>query len=409
MTNGFADGKKLQELFLKLNPFDSDLCLKPERDRATVLAANVNFPFEVELAAFMEAASLDGGSPLLVQVSGAALTVAGRGLRASKEPPPDKSQRLLALRLGARLLRDIADAYMEMYRPPLVGLGLDHFAVPSVRDVLFRDNEPSQPAQDARSIKEIRDRLTEAVHSARASGVPEPSREDIAAWETYLSSDEYREALEGFVTAIRELKPAWAMIDTENLPPVLNFAVTREFADAVDSLDPDIMLEAEYGATGKAGDRQGYVPLEGPKLATFARQVAGFVKYTGARGISYPIGMEHAVPSGVRHEPDAVRLEETQRAILKATGRYTPFAQHGGTGAKRVVRGLVGKNNVNTHFLVVGARCLAAYVNRNADDIAKGRKSVSGPVMHIAAGRAIMEAAVAKMKECGTYGMYATL
>ncbi len=407
MINGFANGKELQGLFAKLNPFDQRLSLKPQEERGTILAANVNFPFEVELAAFMEAASLDGGSPLLVQVSGAALSTAGRGLRASKHAPSEKSARLLALCLGARLLRGAADVYMEMYRPPLVALGLDHFAVPGVRDVLFKDGESSHAAKTGRSVQETRDRLAEALHSALASGVPNPSLEDMAAWETYLSSEEYREALEGFVTVVKELKPAWAMIDTEDLPPVLDFAITREFCDAVNSIDPEIMLEAEYGATGQAGDHQGYVKLEGPELASFARQVAGFVKYTGARGISYPIGMEHAAPSGVRHEPDAVRLEETQREILKATGYYVPFAQHGGTGARRVVRGLVGKNNVNTHFLVAGARCLAAYVTRNADEIARGRKSVSGPIMHMAAGRAIMEAAVAKMKECGTYGMCA--
>ena len=36
-------------------------------------------------------------------------------------------------------------------------------------------------------------------------------------------------------------------------------------------------------------------------------------------------------------------LEEVQRAIVKLAGRYVPFAQHGGTRAKRIAKGLVGK------------------------------------------------------------------
>lgn len=252
----------------------------------------------------------------------------------------------------------------------------------------------------------VRASLEEAAEAARSCGVRAPSREDMAVWETYLCSGSYREAVARFRALVEEMRPAWAMIDTEELPPVLNFAVTKEFCDLMTSLGSDAILEAEYGATGQSGDDTGYRRLSGEELEGLAHEVAGFVRYTGAGGISYPIGMEHAAPSAVRHEPDSDRLEVVQRQILRETGRYVPFAQHGGTGAKRVLKGLVAKDNVNTLFLVTAARALAQHIEKNREAINEGQKSASGVDMYLSASRSIMEATVRKLKECGTYGYF---
>lgn len=402
----FATGKELASLFAKMSPFNSDLSLKAEDERQTILAANANFPFEIQVGAFAAAASSKGGSPIIVQFSGGALAVAGRGLRSTGELASSGLSSQGVLRLGARLAVNVAKAYLEMYRPPFVAVGLDHFAVPDLNKVLFAEDSREQSIPPCPSSEEIRRSLKDAARSATTWGVPEPTAEDMAAWETYLCSSQYRDAVEGFLTAIRELKPAWAMIDTEELPPVLNFAITKEVCELAKKEDPDIVLEAEYGATGQAGDHTGYTKLRGDKLAAFAREVAGFVKYTGARGISYPIGMEHAAPSGEKHDPDILRLEVVQREILKAVGTYVPFAQHGGTGASKVAKGLVGKNNVNTHFLVTGARNLATYIATNGEGIAYGKKSACGPSMYVSSARAIAEACRVKIQECGTYGYY---
>ncbi len=407
--NSFVTGSELGSLFSILSPFDTDFNVKPEETRQTILAANVNFPFELQVAAFLEAASLDGGSPIIMQASGAALSLAGRATRASKDELPTKAERLTALELGAKLFLCAGEVYMEAFNPPFVALGLDHFPVPDLRQVLFSPGvSPGKGARDGLNDQAKR-RLTEATDAALAWGVSKPSAEDVAAWETYLVSDQYREAVESFLLLVKVLAPAWAMIDTEDLPPVLNFAITKEICDAASSISPDVLVEAEYGATGQSGDRIGYQKLEGADLDKFAKQVAGFIKYTGARGVSYPIGMEHAALGAERHEPDVTRLETTQREIMKTTGFYVPFAQHGGTGAKRIIKGLVGKNNVNTHFLVAGAQCLSAFVSRNQSDIELGRKSACGPVMYISAGRAILNAATAKMKDCGSYGKFPEL
>ena len=402
----FATGKELTDLFARMSPFNPDFSLKAENERQTILAANANFPFEVQIGAYASAASSKGGSPIIIQFSGGALTVAGQGFRSAQEAASSGLSRQDALRLGARLAVNVAEVYMEMYRPPFVALGLDHFAVPDLRKVLFAEGSREEPVPPCPSSDEIRRSLKDAARSAMAWGVPEPSTEDMAAWETYLCSTQYREAVEGFLTSIRELKPAWAMIDTEELPPVLNFAITKEICALSKKEDPDIVLEPEYGATGQAGDHTGYTKITGDELVGFAREGAGFLKYTGARGISYPIGMEHAAPSAEKHDPDILRLEVVQREILKTVGTYVPFAQHGGTGASKVARGLVGKNNVNTHFLVTGARSLATHVAKNGEAIAYGKKSACGPSMYVSSAKAIAESCAAKLLECGTYGYF---
>ncbi|MGE5580863.1 MAG: class II fructose-bisphosphate aldolase [Bacillota bacterium] len=400
-TEKTITGLELRALFDRFCPFSSDLSLRRDDQRKTVLAVNGNYPLEIEVAGFYHAASLDGGSPMIVQISGGALETLGRALR------PNSLSGVADLRQGARLFWAICQSYESIYSPGFVALGLDHFAVPDIREALFADNDPDRPQAPCPSGDEVRRRLREAIMAAERCGMSRPSLEDTIAYEAYLCSQEYRQALMGFMGVIEEMKPAWAMIDTGETPPVLNFAVTREVVDMVREQGSDAIIEAEFGATGQAGAEDTYEPLSGQDLAEYARQVAGFVQYTGAEGISYPIGMEHAAPTAVKHEPDVARLEHVQREIIRVTGRYVPFAQHGGTGAKEIARGLVGKNNVNTHFLVTAAQSFAMHVAKYKEGIAQGRKSASGTAMYLSAARAVMDATVDKLKECGTYGALA--
>lgn len=394
-----ATGAELRSLFDAFCPFGENLTLKPVDQLRTVLAANANFPMEIELAAFFHAAALEGGSPLIVQFSGAALETLGKGLK------PEAASTVDALRMGARMATAVARTYASIYRPRFVALGLDHFAVPDVREALLTFKGQDRPEVSCPQAAEIRGRLAAALDAAETFGVKRPPAEDVAAWEAYLGSRDYRQALAGFTAVVEEMRPAWAMIDTGDIPAGLNFAITREVCDMVRAAGSDAMLEAEYGATGQAGAEDSYVPTRGAELGRFARQVGGFVSYTGASGISYPIGMEHAAPSAVKHEPDVARLAAVQREIACVAGRYAPFAQHGGTGAKEVARGLVAKDNVNTYFLVKAAQSLAMHVCKYGQDIAQGRKPASGPSMYLEASRAVLDATVGKLKECGTYGV----
>lgn len=394
-----VSGAQLYSLFQAYNPFGPDLELKPPGQRKTVLAANANFPFGLEIAGFLKAAAQDGGSPIMIQLSGSALAGAGRGIAASSELPY-----LKALRLGARMGLAIVETYIDAYNAPFVAIALDHFAVPDVDgssagEACYEEAEPYVLSRESAVSM-----LEKALEFSSAYGVPAPGKGELEAWTGYLSSASYANAVAGFMTCLEELNPAWAMIDTEEMPPVLNYAVTRHICDLVKERGFDAILEAEYGATGQAGSSEGYVSLEGEELGKFARQIAGFIKYTGARGISYPIGMEHAAPLGRKHEPDTRRLETVQREIIKEAGYYAPFAQHGGTGAKQLAKGLVAKNNVNTHFLVTMAQNLLGHFMKNKELIEQGQKSACGSDIYLAAAEAVCQAAVEKMKEGGTYG-----
>jgi fructose/tagatose bisphosphate aldolase len=396
-------GAELRSLFDSLSPFSHDLSLKPEDLRLSVLAVNTNYPLEIGLPAFFHAATLQGGSPLIVQISGAGLETLGNGLK------PDTRSPVQDLRLGARLMAGACAVYAAMYRPRFVAVALDHFAVPDMREALFADDDPDIARVPCPSDAEVRERLCDALEAGEAYGIRPPAEEDVAAYETYLCSQEYRRALAGFMAVVDEMRPAWAMIDTGEMPVGLNFAITREVCEMVKDAGSDAIVEAEYGATGQAGAEDSYEPLKGAELGRFAKQVAGFVKYTGASGISYPIGMEHAAPTAVKHEPDVTRLEVVQREIIRTAGRYVPFAQHGGTGAKEVARGLVAKNNVNTYFLVTAARSIAMHVVEHHEGIAQGRKAACGPGMYLAASAAVLDSTIEKIRECGTFGALLTI
>lgn len=431
MIKSPVKGNELYSLFQDFSPFDPAFTVKPKDERKTILAANANFPFELQVPAFIGAASLEGGSPLIIQFSGNALAVAGRGIGTAgrtglSHRPHGELPDIGALRYGARLAMTVSNTYIARYSPPFVALALDHFAVPSVKRAIqvqsYKREEDSGVSpelfdaasetgfQEAEkylvSRKEALSILNHAWAFASMYKVPAPGQDDLNTWAEYLSSFAYAGAVAGFMACLEEMNPAWAMIDTEEMPPILNYAVTRQICDLVKERGFDTVLEAEYGSTGQAGGEEGYLRLHGDELCGFARQVAGFVKYTGARGISYPIGMEHAAPSGQKHEPDLERLKAVQREIIREVGYYVPFAQHGGTGAKKLARGLVAKNNINTHFLVAMAQNLLGHFAVSKRTVEQGEKAACGSDIYVSASEAVSAAAVEKLIETGTYGWF---
>jgi fructose/tagatose bisphosphate aldolase len=208
-----------------------------------------------------------------------------------------------------------------------------------------------------------------------------------------------------FINVVAAIIPAWGMIDTEKLPPVLNFIVTRDISDCIKKQlgNEDIILEAEFGATGKSGKELGYKLLRGKELENFADQVVSFIKYTGAEGIAYPIGMAHGAKIGEKHEPDTYRLETVQRKLFVDTGDYVPFAQHGGTGAAKVAHGLVGKNNINTKYLVAGAQAFAKHYEENKEALNAGSKKACGTGIYNLMVNSVYEATIKKLKETRSY------
>jgi len=165
------------------------------------------------------------------------------------------------------------------------------------------------------------------------------------------------------------------------------------------------MIECELSATGSSGDEEAYERLSDEALEAFTERTVLFATFSGADGIAYEIGMKHAAKQGEKHEPDIAKLEATQRALMLETGRYIPFAQHGGTGAAKLARGLVGKNNINTQYLVDGANFLADYVEARVGGIREGQKSACGTGLYNSMVIPEAERCVEKIKETNTYGI----
>lgn len=419
------NGDELRKIFWHFVPFDDRGRLLPEEKRVSILAANANFPLDLQGRAFTSVAAEGRGSPLIVQLSYTVLKTLGGPPEGA---PPRSPESLPAVR-GAVEGCSRIERYADIYGARLVALSIDHFHVPTFPVVSPDEGKPDLPHSPDSEVTGVptgyprnrgvatrsRDGLGEAIAEARIkdamSYLEGAFGETAGIWETelaeylrYLCSPQYRRFKSEFLNVVAAARPAWAMIDTEHLPPALNFVVTRDIVDTVrhELGDSRVMLEAEFGATGQSGNSE-YELLKGKALKDFAEMVAAFVHYTGADGISYPIGMAHAAKKGERHEPDVERLEVVQRTILERTGRYVPFAQHGGTGAAALARGLVAKNNVNTFFLVVQANNLADHVLHNMDGIRAGEKAASGIEMYNKAVQAVAEAARAKLVECRSY------
>ena len=397
-------GAELRKVFELASPFTPKGELKPESERVTILAANANYPFELQARAFAMASAAGDGSPIMVQLShNSAETAAGDPSKIPPLPGVAHYSSDTNVVLGAKMAADQISLYAEQYNTPYIAVSLDHFKVPA-----FNQSAMSPMSRHDKGVgKRVSEaRVWHAVEHMYPLFGSEVSLtdENIKLYSHYLTSEEYIRFKRDFVRIVEVARPAWGMIDTEHLPPVLDFVVTRDIIDTVRLVlgNHDIMIEAEFGATGVSGQVLDYKKLTGADLQLFADKVACFIKYTGADAIAYPIGMEHAAKKNVRHEPDIERLEVVQSTLYKTIGRYIPFAQHGGSGAAKVARGLVGKNNVNTHFLVAGATAIGEYSVNNIEGIRAGDKKYCGTSIFTNYLTAVAEAALFKLEEAGS-------
>jgi len=399
----FLTGRQLKECFKAFCPFEADGTLKPEEERVTILASNLNPPVDLEGRAFVMAAAQGEQSPMIIQISYNSMNLAG-GKETHFKPPEGVKRQSLPLPAsdGAKLQVEVLEHLINQYGAKYVAISLDHFNVPKF-DIASLSSQPMKKNLRAEIAKA---RIKDAVDFMEPFfGDIELDDRTLRAYVNYLSSSEYQEFKRDFLNVVEAVQPAWGMIDTEKLPPVLDFVVTREISDGVkkDLGNEDVMLEAEFGATGKSGEKLGYRKLRGKELEEFADQVVAFIKYTGAEGVSYPIGMAHAAKIGEKHEPDVAKLETVQRKLFLETGDYVPFAQHGGTGAAKVVRGLVGKDNINTRYLVVGANAFADHYEANKEAVRAGAKSACGTKIYNLMVQAVYNATIEKLKETGSY------
>jgi fructose/tagatose bisphosphate aldolase len=396
-------GRQLKACFRTFCPFEQDGTLKAEEERVTILASNLNPPADLEGRSFAMAAAQGEQSPMIIQLSYNSMNLSG-GKENQLKPPEGVSRQPLPYPAsdGAELQVEVLEHLVSQYGAKYVAISLDHFNVPKFDE----ESLSNQPLKKGLTSELAEARISDALsYMEPVFGKEKLKEKTLHAYINFLTSPQYLEFKRDFINVVVAVTPAWGMIDTEKLPPVLDFVVTREISEAIkkEHGNQDIALEAEFGATGQSGEELGYTKLKGKALETFADQIVAFIKYTGAEGIAYPIGMAHAAKIAEKHEPDVVRLETVQRKLFLETGDYIPFAQHGGTGAARVVHGLVGKDNINTNYLVVGANAFADHYEANAKAFRAGDKKACGTVIYNLMVQAVYEATIVKLKETGSY------
>jgi len=366
-------GRELQRVFNHFCPFYEDGRLKPEEERGTILAANSNNYWES--VAFVQLAAEGEQSPLIVQFSLHANQKIGADPHDLFTPEGVTYHGDSAVR-GAKINAFQMQELVDAYGADFVAISLDHFTVPD-----FTPGKAYEPADASREA--YRKRVEDAAEFLAQKGFQEEADlmgAKVESYLDYLTGREYQQFRYHFLKTVEVMNPAWGMIDTEDIPPALNFVITRDIVDGVrNELDnKDMILEAELGATGQSGDKAAYVAMKGAELDRFAQLVASFIAYTGGEGLAYDIGMKHAARRGELHEPDINKLEVVQRTVMLETGVYAPFAQHGGTGAAAIPRGLIGKTNVNTAMLVAGTNARFDFFLDNWRGIRAGDKKLCG-------------------------------
>ncbi len=366
-------GQQLRKIFDHYCPFDEEGNLRSNDKRVTLCANNSNNWWETR--AFVQAAAQGDQSPMVIQFSYNANRKIG-GAPNAIFIPEGVTYHANPVTNSARIMSDWLAMEADAWGADFVAASLDHFNVPKF--------SPTTQYERTATPIDYEAKIDDALEYLRKQGLDtvaaEVGDDTFAAYSDYLRSVEYRNFRADFLDTVSIMQPAWGMIDTEGIPPVLDFVITKDIASGVrtDLNNNDMMLEAELGATGQSGDEIEYDEMSDEQLAEFAHLAASFIAYTGAEGIAYDIGMKHAAKSGEKHPTDARKLETVQRTIIEETGIYAPFAQHGGTGAADVPRSLIGKTNLNTCYLVAGTQARFEYMDEHAELVRAGDKKICG-------------------------------
>jgi len=365
-------GQQLRKIFDHYCPFDEKGNLRSNDERVTLCANNSNNWWETR--AFVQAAAQGDQSPMVIQFSYNANRKIG-GDPTTIFRPDGVSFYANPVANGASIMADWLAMEADAWGADFVAASLDHFKVPKFSPTAQYERTATPIDYEAK----IDDALA-YLHKQGLDTVAEVDDETFAAYSRYLRSVGYRNFRADFLDTVSIMQPAWGMIDTEGIPPVLDFVITKDIANGVrtDLNNNDMMLEAELGATGQSGDEVEYDEMSDEQLAEFAHLAASFIAYTGAEGIAYDIGMKHSAKINEKHKTDTHKLETVQRTIIQETGIYAPFAQHGGTGAADVPRSLIGKTNLNTCYIVAGTQARFQFMDEHADKVRAGDKKICG-------------------------------
>jgi len=401
--------RELRAVIEALYPFDQAGKLLPLARRCTLLASNANFDLPVQLMGFAMASAVGEGSPQIIQISYTAADQTGG--HPKKLPPIEGVERTTATRpaaVGAERAALMLQWCTDDYGADLVWMSLDHYTSPK-----FSVDRYAKPRGSGGIYGPVaRALLEDAIDSAGLK----VSNDEFRAYVNYLTGDEFGDYARDFFGSVSLGKPAWAMIDTGETPAAVNLASTKWMIDSVrTALDmADVIIEAEYSATGSSGQEEEYAYWPGPDapkgaatmrdqdIEDFMKRITTFVKKTNPDAIAYEVGSKHAAKADESFAIDVGKLKAVQTALKELTSRHIPYAGHGGTGFEWEpdLIGPVFKRNINTQHLYAGTmsqvrwidKYRAAIENRDKDAIGRGRK--------VAEVHAAAESAIELLKEC---------
>jgi len=404
--------RELRAVMEAFYPFNDDGELLPLEERCTLLASNANFTLPTQLRGFTQASAAFDGSPQIIQISYTAADQTGSNPK--KLAPIEGVERSTETRpaaVGAQRAAIMLDWYTDDYQADLMWMSLDHFTSPD-----FELEAYSSP-QGCGGIYEpvARTLLEEAIEKMGT----DVSKEEFQAYLNYLTGDVFGEYARDFFGAVSLSNAAWAMVDTGDTPQPVNLASTKWMVDTVRSgLDmEEVIIEAEFSATGSSGEEEHYAYWQGPDVPEgaptmtdeeqerFLNRITTFVEITDADAIAYEVGSKHAAKAGEKFKIDVNKLKATQVALKKAMGRTIAYAGHGGTGFRweDQLIGPVFKRNINTQHLYAGTMSQLKWVDQYREGIQNRVKKAIGRGRKGAEVEAAAESAIGLLKECHTW------
>ncbi len=404
--------RELRAVLEAIYPFDENGEFKAIDDRMTLLASNANFDLEVQMRGFAQASAAGKGSPQIIQVSYTAADQTGTNPK--KLPPIEGVERTTETRpasIGAQRAGIMLDWYCEDYQADLIWMSLDHYTSPK-----FKVADYAAPKGEGGIYRPIAKALLEDAAEKLGLSI---GKEDMTSYLNYLCSDAFGEYARDFFGSVALSGAAWVMIDTGETPAAVNLASTKWMIDCVRTgLDMDeVIIEAEYSATGSSGSEEEYAywpgeyaPAGAPTMTdeeqeTFLEKINTFVKVTNADAIAYEVGSKHAAKAGEAFAIDVGKLKVVQAALRNTMGRHIPYAGHGGTGFKWEdnLVGSVFKRNINTQHLYEGTMSQLRWIDQYREGIENREKNAIGRGRKIAEVNAAAESAVELLKSCRSW------
>ncbi len=404
--------RELRAVIEATYPFDENGELLPLEERSTMLASNANFDLEVQCRGFAMASAALDGSPQIIQISYTAADQTGS--HPKKLPPIEGVERNPETRpaaVGAERAWLMLEWYTDDYDADLVWMSLDHFTSPK-----FSLDAYSRPHGEGGIYAPVAKALLEDAIEALGDEVREQQYE---AYLNYLTSDEFGQYARDFFGAVNLGTPAWAMIDTGETPGVVNLASTKWLIDGVRiGLDmEEVIIEAEFSATGSSGEEEKYAYWPGPDAPEgapalpdeaqedFLRRIKTFVSKTDADAIAYEVGSKHAAKAGETFDIDVEKLKAAQTALRELMGRRIAYAGHGGTGFRWEPNliGPVFKRNINTQHLYAGTMSQLEWIDKHREGIETREKNAIGRGRKIAEVEAAARSAIELLKECQSW------